>query len=178
MAKIAKLPERRWRDARKLRLEALKTDPAAFGSSYEEEKVLLADEWRRRMKNTLFALAEGKPVGMITRAFSGRAKTRHVAAVYGFYVTPKSRGMGVGKLLLDAALRDIRDDKKIVKVQLSVNPEFRAALALYRRAGFEVTGRARNELRVGGEYFDLLNMEKTIREPLGTKSGRRTSSTP
>lgn len=34
--KIIRLDPSRWQDSKRLRLEALKTDPIAFGSSYEE----------------------------------------------------------------------------------------------------------------------------------------------
>ena len=163
MTRVARLPARRWREARMLRLEALKTDPAAFGSSYEEEVDRPEDEWVSRMKNTLFALSGEKPVGMISRVFNDRIKTAHVAAIYGFYVTPKSRGRGIGKLLFARALQDIQGNRKIIKVQLSVNPKFRAALGIYRSFGFEAAGTAKNELRVGSRYYDMLNMEKEVR---------------
>jgi hypothetical protein len=37
LIKITKLPVERWADYRDLRLEALKSDPSAFGSAFEEE---------------------------------------------------------------------------------------------------------------------------------------------
>ena len=65
LIEVKKLPADRWRDCRDLRLEALKNDPMAFGSSYEEEESLSENEWRIRIKNALFALLNDKPVGMI-----------------------------------------------------------------------------------------------------------------
>lgn len=65
MIEIKKLPPSRWKDFRDLRLEALQTDPLAFASSYEEEKNLTQDEWKRRINNSLFALSSDKPIGMI-----------------------------------------------------------------------------------------------------------------
>ena len=47
-------------------------------------------------------------------------------------------------------------------MQLSVNPEMRAAVALYRGAGFEVGGKAKRELKVGRRYYDMLLMEKFL----------------
>ena len=163
--RIAKLPGARWKEARALRLEALRTDPGAFGSSYEEEVGRPEEEWRKRMEGTLYALSGGKPVGMISRVFNDRVRTGHIAAIYGVYVTPAQRGRGVGSLLMERALRDVRKRRGVIKVQLSVNSEFRPALQLYRKFGFEVTGRARNELRVGKTYFDMLYMENEIRKP-------------
>ncbi len=163
--RVAKLPGDRWKEARALRLEALRTEPGAFGSSYEEEVGRPEQEWRKRMEGTLYALSGGKPVGMASRVFNDRVRTGHIAAIYGVYVTPAHRGRGVGSLLMERALSDVRKKRGVVKVQLSVNPEFRPALRLYKKFGFEVTGKARNELRVGKAFFDMLYMEKEIRKP-------------
>ena len=162
MIRVVKLPGSRWQEARELRLEALRAEPGAFGSSYEEEVDRSEEEWRKRMKNTLYAVEGRRPVGMISRVFNDRAKTKHIAAIYGFYVTPGQRGRGAGRLLMERALGDVQKRRGVIKVQLSVNPKFRPALGLYRRFGFEVTGKARKELKVGREYFDMLYMEKEV----------------
>jgi len=160
LIEIRKLPASRWKDYRELRLEALRSDPPAFGSSYEEEEPFAEDEWKRRIKNVLFALSEGKPVGMIVYVFGERLRTRHVANIYGVYVTTVHRGKGVGTRLLEGALLLIRKNREIVKVKLSVNPEQLAAVKMYGRAGFEVAGRMRKEVKIGRRYYDMLVMEK------------------
>ncbi|MDG7011393.1 MAG: GNAT family N-acetyltransferase [Nitrososphaerota archaeon] len=90
-----------------------------------------------------------RPVGMISLAFNERVKTRHVANIYGFYVSPAARGRGIGMSVLKAAVSLARRNKGIVKVRPSVNPRFRAASSLYEEAGSGVTGAARRELKVG-----------------------------
>ncbi len=57
MIEVKNLPPDRWKECRDLRLEALQNDPLAFESSYEEEKTITQDEWKRRIKNELFALS-------------------------------------------------------------------------------------------------------------------------
>jgi len=65
-------------------------------------------EWQRRIGNLLVAVSEDdKPVGTITYVFSDRAKTRHVAHIYGLYISPNYRGQGVGRKLLERALQGI-----------------------------------------------------------------------
>jgi ribosomal protein S18 acetylase RimI-like enzyme len=159
---ISALPEERWREYRDLRLESLQDEPAAFGSSYEEEQALPEEEWRRRIRTVLFALEEGSPVGMITYAVSERVKTRHIAHIYGVYVRRTARGKGAGRELLRAALERIREHGGVVKVQLSVNPDMSAAVSLYEREGFVAQMRAQKELLVDGRYHDLLYMEKVF----------------
>jgi ribosomal protein S18 acetylase RimI-like enzyme len=167
LIRIVRLPEGRWREYRKLRLEALKTEPSAFGSSLEEESRFTEDIWRKRIKGVLFALADGRPVGLLSYIFEDRVKTRHVARIYGVYVTPMYRGRGIGERMLKRALAEIGENRDAVKAQLSVNPLLRPAIALYKKAGFEVAGRARKELKIGSTYYDMLLMEKEIRNASG-----------
>jgi ribosomal protein S18 acetylase RimI-like enzyme len=162
LIRIRRLPPTRWKEYRKLRLEALRSEPSAFASAYEEEKVLPEDEWRRRIRNTLFAMRDGTPVGMIVYSFNTRLKTRHIAGIYGVFVGTAHRGEGIGEMLVQSALSRIRRNKSILKVQLSVNPGLRPALELYKKAGFVVSGRARRELKIGRRFFDLLYMEKAL----------------
>ena len=163
MIRVGTLPQNRWRSYRRLRLEALRKDPSAFGSSYEEEKKLPEEVWRKRIKTVLFAMEKDKPLGMVSYVFSDRIKRRHVASIYGVYVKPEHRGEGIGGGLLEAALSEIRKNRGIIKVQLSVNPELRHAVRMYSKAGFLVTGKSRKELKVGDVFYDLISMEKEIR---------------
>jgi ribosomal protein S18 acetylase RimI-like enzyme len=116
------------------------------------------------MKNVLFAVSRGKPIGLVNFVISDRAKTRHVAHIYSVYVSPKHRGKGIGDMLMRKALAEIRRNRRIVKAQLSVNPLLSPAVRLYEKAGFEAVGRARNELKIADRYYDLLLMEKEIRQ--------------
>lgn len=160
LLRIAKLSSDRWEEYRDLRLEALKSDPYAFGSSFEEEVGLAEDEWKSRMQNVLFAMSDGAPVGMIACLFNDRPKTKHIAEIVGVYVRADHRGEGIGTKMLERALLLIRSKRGIVKVQLAVNPEQRAAVRLYKKAGFFVFGRTKKELKVGRRYCDMLFMEK------------------
>lgn len=162
MVEIRRLPTDRWRDYRDLRLEALKSDPSAFGSSFKEEEKLTESEWRRRIQNVLFALSDDRPVGMIVYTFDKGLKTRHIAEIYGFYVSANHRGEGVGTRLLAHALSLIRKNGGIVKVRLCVNPEQRVAVKLYKKAGFVVTGRMEKELKVGRRFYGMLFMERML----------------
>ena len=100
---------------------------------------------------------------MISIVFSERRKTRHIASVHGVYVAPEYRGLGVGSRLVEAALSRVRENRETLKVELSVNSRARPAIAAYRRAGFKVAGRSAMELKVGDEFYDLLNMELQVR---------------
>jgi ribosomal protein S18 acetylase RimI-like enzyme len=162
LVEVVRLSASRWRDFRDLRLAALKSDPSAYGSSFEEEKTLAESEWRRRIQSTLFALSDDRPIGMIVYVLNKRLKTKHIAEIYGFYVNADHRGEGVGTRLLEHALSLIRRNKRIVKVKLAVNPEQRVAVRMYKKAGFVVTGRVEKELKVGQRFYGMLFMEKML----------------
>src|SRR5919107_400154 len=58
-----------WRDLRAIRLEALRWEPAAYSSSYEETLEWSDEDWRRRLKKRrrphLLARAQGRPNGLV-----------------------------------------------------------------------------------------------------------------
>ena len=162
MAVVKTLPPKRWREAREIRLRALKTVPEAFGSSYAEEKELSGAEWQKRMKGTLFALVDNRAVGTVTYYFNNRVKTKHIAHIVGVFVDSGFRGRGIGKELLVKALELIRKKKRIVKIQLMVNPKQKAALALYKSLGFVAVGKMKKEIKVGKEFYDELFMERLL----------------
>ena len=160
---ITRLSEARWQDYRDLRLEALQESSLAFGSSYEEECLLSEDEWKRRMHNALFALADGQAVGLIVVVFNRRAKTKHIADIFSFYVKNSYRHKGVGRKLLEAAIAEIRARNGVIKARLAVNTEQNFAVRLYRRYGFKTLGRVKKELLIDGKYYDELLMDYFIK---------------
>ncbi len=164
---IIVLPPERWREAKQLRLEALLTESSAFASSYEDELAFADEVWIGRAKSayerdgniTFFAEVDGELVGMAGAGWSAKAKLRHVAGVYGVYVSPDQRGRGLAPRLMRRLLAELRSMGQIEKVSLMVNTEALAAIRLYEKLGFEIVGTARRELRVDGRYYDLHTME-------------------
>ena len=163
MAEIQKLPPSRWEDYRRLRLESLKESPLAFGSAYEEEAGFGVGEWKKRMKNTYFAMDGEALAGMIVCSFIKEVKFRHIAEIYSFYVRRGYRGKGVGRALLGHALGLAGKNARIIKVRLYVNSQQRAAVKMYRSAGFSVVGTLVKEMKVGGRFYTMLVMEKRVR---------------
>ncbi len=135
----------------------------AFGSSFEEEEAFSEREWKKRMKGVHFAMAGKNTVGMIVCSFNKDVKFMHIAEIYSFYVRADYRGRGIGTALLDRALRVARGNPRIVKARLYVNDQQRAALRVYRKAGFAVVGRLTREMKVGARFYAMLILEKRIR---------------
>ncbi len=164
---IITLPPKRWPEAKRLRLEALRGAPTAFASSFADEEAFGADVWIARLGSafrrdgnlTLYAEAEGELVGMAGAGWSSKAKLRHVAEVYSVYVSPDLRRTGIAEQLMRQLLDELRSLASIEKASLTVNAESRAAVALYGKLGFEIVGTAKRELKVAGRYYDLCYME-------------------
>ena len=129
--RIVTLDPERWAEFRELRLQALRGDPTAFGSSYEESVEEPEAFWRGRLEDaqrkveniTLFAEADGRLVGMMGMFRRFRIKTKHVATVFGVYVDPAARGRGIARQLMQALLDEIACLPEIVKLELTVNTE-------------------------------------------------------
>jgi hypothetical protein len=79
-----------WRDLRAIRLEALRSEPAAYSSSYEETLSWPDKEWQRRLTNdhsmVLVARVLTRPIGMVGGYLSSDEGDDSVAVVFGVYV--------------------------------------------------------------------------------------------
>ncbi len=129
---------------RALRLEALTTDPRAFGSNYERERAYPAEKWEGWVTGgasgtdqaTFLAVdGSGDPFGMVG-VFSHEGSPH----IWGMWVRPDHRGQGWGKTLLAECLRWVEGVFPGQEVFLEVNPEEKAAVRTYLRSGFAFNG--------------------------------------
>lgn len=84
-------------------------------------------------------------------------------AELGMHVAAGHRGQGIGSALLDEAIGWATAQPGVHKVALQVWPHNEAALALYRRSGFEQEGRLREHYRrTNGELWDAVVMGRRV----------------
>lgn len=126
---------------RRIRLEALRVEPAAYASRAEDWEALPDSEWRRRMTdNPVFAaFRDGEPVGIMGLLRQHSSKMAHRATIIMVYLRASQRGIGLATALLDA-LTDHARDAGIRQLELAVSVENTAALRFYRREGFTEIG--------------------------------------
>jgi putative acetyltransferase len=99
------------------------------------------------------AVADGEIVGHLGVHGSSGARDLGMAVADGW------RAKGAGSALMVAAVAWAREQPDIHKLDLEVWPHNGAAIALYRRFGFEVEGRRRRQYRRrGGELWDSIVM--------------------
>jgi ribosomal protein S18 acetylase RimI-like enzyme len=139
------LPVERWREYRTLRLSALADTPGAFGASYATNVANPDDYWRGRLQAVidgrsllLFAECDGQLAGMLGAFWGDAGQAEGVANVIAVFVEPRWRGRGIAGQLLDALLERLRATSGLHTAELDVAVEQAAAVALYRRAGFEI----------------------------------------
>ena len=144
---------------RKLRLEALRNHPTAFGADYEENLSRPESYWQERLRindeeEALFFAAHGRRlIGMtgIYRSLSKRHK--HQATVRGVYVKEDWRGLHIAEALIGNCLEWART-KGVVIVRLGVAADNQPAIRCYERCGFVTYGLEAKALLHEGKYID------------------------
>ena len=162
-AEIRELEKKDAAAFRALRLRGLEETPEAFGSSAEEERLQQVPDWESRIENDRvqgnFVLGAFSAAGELVavcgfRRETARAKTRHKGYIWGMYVDPAARGRGIGRSLLEEAIRRVADRQLAEQIGLCVITENTAAKKLYDRLGFTVYGVEPRALKIGARYYD------------------------
>jgi ribosomal protein S18 acetylase RimI-like enzyme len=136
----------------RLRREALESEPLAFSSSPTEDRVQMPgmlEQYLEQRTKAIFGAFEPDLIGMAGITQDEGAKNRHKARLWGVYVAPSSRGTGVGRALVEAAIEFARSLDGLTHIHLAVAESGRAAQALYLRLGFRAWGTEPAALQVG-----------------------------
>jgi ribosomal protein S18 acetylase RimI-like enzyme len=143
---------------RPVRLRAVREEPTAFGSAYEDEVDRPVSMTAERLANpdgvTLGAFDGDALVGVVTCIHATGRKMRHRANIYAMYVAPEARGRGVGRALLTEAIARARAWDGVDLVLLTVSAINEPARRLYDSLGFVTYGVEPRALRVDGRDVD------------------------
>lgn len=142
MTRIRVVAPAEWRAWRELRLRALAESPDSFGETLEgargrDEAGWIAATAVDPARVVLVAEDGGDLWGTVVVRVSPDEPQR--AHLYAMWVAPEARGRGVGRALVDAAMRWARLAGAATLV-LRVTERAPAAVALYRSLGFADTG--------------------------------------
>ena len=152
---------------RDLRLVALREDPTAFSSSYEEERDIPLSRVAERLAPTsdnivLGAFEDGALIAMGGLARERYRKLAHKGVIWGVYVTPMFRKRGVARRLLTEMIRQAESMPGLSQLNLGVNAANPAAIALYESVGFQRFGVERGFMSVDGVMQDEIHMSRSI----------------
>jgi len=110
----------------------------------------------------LVAEADGRVVGWLTLQRDKTPFRRHICLL-GMGVLKPFRGQGIGRKLVNEALRFARASEGIERIELSVRATNTAAIALYQSAGFAYEGRRIRSVRDDtGHYDDEILMGQLV----------------
>ena len=142
---------------RRLRLEALRTAPSAFGASHEEALRLTNDDFRQRIEaaspGAIFGAFDADTlIGMAGVFLESGPKSRHKAFMWGVFVDSAHRGRGVAAALVLAVIAHARGIAVVLNSAV-VNNNAQAA-ALYARLGFKTYGIERKALCIDSVFYD------------------------
>lgn len=153
---------------RTIRLEALLDSPEAFGGDHADESQHPLENFTRQLSGSAIfgAFRDDELVGVVGLFWSQGAKIRHHGNLYTVYVKPDARGAGYALPLIEAAVAHAKALGK-VQVLLGVAVHNAPAIALYRKAGFEIYGTEPRSLYVNGRYIDEHMMVRFLDEAPG-----------
>jgi ribosomal protein S18 acetylase RimI-like enzyme len=154
-----------------LRLEALETEPQAFGASLEEHRRMSTAEAATKIE-------AGLPDSFIMGAFDGdrlramagfmrdtRDTTHNRGHIWEVYVARELRSAGVAHRMLDALLDRVRATRGVEWVILGVAVGQSAARSLYASLGFQSFGVERDAIHYDGGTRDEEYMALAITSP-------------
>jgi len=143
---------------RELRLEGLRLNPEAFGSTYDFEKDQPLTRYINWLTNsTVFgAFQNSHLIGTASFTQLSGLKDSHKGLLRAMYVRPAARRSGAGRQLVQAIIQTARP--KVEQLQLAVVSDNLPALRLYQSLGFQQYGLEKNALKHNGIYSDEILM--------------------
>ncbi|MBB2892921.1 GNAT family N-acetyltransferase [Flexivirga oryzae] len=109
---VRALGEEEWQVYRDVRLAALRESPDAFAATAAQEEAFDEELWQARVKRSRRLVAQDgdQIVGVVSvgRVPEGDDK---VSELFGLWVSPDLRGKGVAWKLVDAGVRQAREDR-------------------------------------------------------------------
>ena len=126
--------EDEWERVKELRLRALRDEPSAFHSRYEDEVAEPDEGWRAWLGRDPIYVA-----GDYDAICGAYVREDGEAQLIAMYVLPEARRRGLGRALI-AAVEDWARDQRHARVFLNVMDGNDAARALYESCGYRSTG--------------------------------------
>ena len=153
-----------------LRDTTLADDPSAFTSDADAERRKPAETYLPRLGLdqplggvfTLGAFRDAVLLGAVSCERDLRVKARHIGHIVGMMVRADARGLGIGRLLIEACIAQSRRANGVEMLTLSVTSSNAGAVHLYESAGFVRYGRLERAIKVDDRYHAKDQMVLTL----------------
>ena len=148
---------------RDIRLEGLRCNPEAFGSTFEAETAKPLTFFSERLGGSAAfgAFQDSELVGIAGLLIREGRKEAHKGLLVGMYVRPSARKAGVGRRLVETIVEFAR--QRVELIQLSVVSDNEQARRLYGRLGFLEYGIEKKALKHDRRYYDEVLMAKDLK---------------
>jgi ribosomal protein S18 acetylase RimI-like enzyme len=155
---------------RKIRLEALRDAPEAFGSTFEAESAEPLSWFAARLDSAAVfgAFLGGDLIGVAGLFIKQGRKEAHKGVLWGMYVATDARRSGIGRRLVEAVVEHAR--RRVELLQLTVVATNAPARHLYTELGFVEYGIEPHALKHDGRYWDEILMVKPLLPDEATRS--------
>jgi len=153
---------------RQIRLAGLQSSPQAFGSTFEAESAEPLNSFSERLgRSAVFgAFCGAELLGIAGFVVRTGVKEAHKGLLWGMYVSPDARQVGLGRRLVEAVIDFARE--RVELIQLSVVSDNEPARRLYAGLGFVEYGVEKNSLKQNGRYYDEILMARDLGPDLPT----------
>ena len=103
----------------------------------------------------IFVVEHDREIIATYRLIQKTHRQSHILYLGGFTVKSSVKGRGLGFIILDHIKNEARK-QAIARIELTVGTENIPALKLYRKVGFEIEGKLKNNYRLAstGKYYD------------------------
>ncbi len=124
-----------------------------------------AELWQERLNQNhpdhtrLVAVLDGVVVGSASLINESKVRRKHVATL-GMAVAESFAGRGVGTALLNEILEFADNWLNLMRIELTVFCDNKAAVHLYKKFGFEIEGTLRAYAFRDGQYVDSYTMAR------------------
>lgn len=145
-----------------IRLEALKTNPEAFGGTYEEEVLYKDDDFRKRLisQDIFGAFFEEQIIGVIGFKPETLKKTSHNGELLSLYISPAFRDKDIGGNLIKHAIEYAKSH--VSQLCLHCITENRALVRFYEKHGFTTIGVYPKGMKLGKKFYDTNIMFRAL----------------
>ncbi|MBC6976154.1 GNAT family N-acetyltransferase [Bacillus sp. Xin] len=136
--------------------------PEEFKKTSSEQREWVQGVLENERETLLVAEKDGKVVGWIVFMSENKQRLSHTGS-FGIMISKSHRGLGIGKMLLQALLDWAEKNPLIEKVSLAVFSTNHHAISLYKQMGFIEEGRKIKEFKMDdNEYVDDILMYKLV----------------
>ncbi|MBB6261355.1 ribosomal protein S18 acetylase RimI-like enzyme [Paenochrobactrum gallinarii] len=140
-----------------VRIHALKNSPLTFGSSFAVESAYADEVFAHRIRhgggNAVYGAFDGDTLLGTAGVFvHERLSEKHRGTLWGVYVMPQARGLGLGSVLVDHVIKYA--EKHVVVLDAKVVASNDYARQIYYDLGFEKYGLEKKSFCVEGQFQD------------------------